>query len=83
MSAIKRMLLGANLLMLTILASCSGKSDYVGLSLIPPGTITDKVDLDVRAGIVNKGTSAESYNIYICISEILQKNACFLTSLLP
>lgn len=65
MSAIKRMLLGANLLMLTILASCSRESDYVGLSLIPPGTITDKVDLDVRAGIVNKGTSAESYNIYI------------------
>lgn len=49
MNAIKRMLLGANLLMLTILASCSGESDYVGLSLIPPGTITDKVDLDVRA----------------------------------
>lgn len=83
MNAIKRMSLGANLLMLTILASCSRESDYVGLSLIPPGTITDKVDLDVRAGIVNKGTSAESYNIYICISEILQKNACFLTSLLP
>lgn len=78
MNAIKRMLLGANLLMLTILASCSRESDYVGLSLIPPGTITDKVDLDVRAGIVNKGTSAD-----ICISEILQKNACFLMSLLP
>lgn len=69
MNAIKRMLLGANLLMLTILASCSGESDYVGLSLIPPGTITDKVDLDVRAGIVNKGTSAESYNIYMYLGD--------------
>lgn len=69
MGAIKRMLLGANLLMLTILASCSRESDYVGLSLIPPGTITDKVDLDVRAGIVNKGTSAESYNIYMYLGD--------------
>lgn len=69
MDAIKRMLLGANLLMLTILASCSRESDYVGLSLIPPGTITDKVDLDVRAGIVNKGTSAESYNIYMYLGD--------------
>lgn len=82
MNAIKRMSLGANLLMLTILASCSGESDYVGLSLIPPGTITDKVDLDVRAGIVNRGT-LRNHTIYICISETLLKNACFLTSLLP
>ena len=69
MNTIKRLLFGVNLLILTILASCSRESDYVGLSLIPPGTITDKVDLDVRTGIVNKGTSVESYNIYVYLGD--------------
>ena len=74
MNAIKRILLGVNLLTLTILASCSRESDYVGLSLIPPGTITDKVNLDVRAGIVNKGSSTESYDIYMYLGEPADDN---------
>ena len=74
MNAIKRILLGVNLLTLTILSSCSRESDYVGLSLIPPGTITDKVNLDVRAGIVNKGTSVESYNIYMYLGDPADDN---------
>ena len=62
------------MLTLTILASCSREPDYVGLSLIPPGTITDKVNLDVRVGIVNKGTSTESYDIYMYLGEPADDN---------
>ena len=34
--------------------SASGRT---GLTLIPPGTVTDKVDVDIRAGIVNESSS--------------------------
>ena len=40
------------------MASCAGGSGdanpEIGLTLIPPDVITDKVDLDVRAGVLNK-----------------------------
>lgn len=44
-------------------SACSGHKSEIGLTLIPPGVITDKVDLDVRAGIVNTGSDDAEYRI--------------------
>lgn len=35
----------------------------VSLTLIPPGKITNKVDLDIRGGIVNETTSQQTYQV--------------------
>ncbi len=56
------------LAILHVFLSCSGES-RIGLTLIPPGTITDKVDLDIRAGIVNQGNSSETYGVSIYLDE--------------
>lgn len=39
-----------NLPAMLALLSCSGNHDYIGLTLVPPGRVTDKVDLDIRPG---------------------------------
>ena len=35
----------------------------VSLTLIPPGKITNKVDLDIRGGIVNESASQQTYHV--------------------
>lgn len=50
------------LLTCLILANLQATSK-VGLTLIPPGTITDKVDLDIRGGIVNQSGSQQIYQV--------------------
>lgn len=35
----------------------------VSLTLIPPGKITNKVDLDIRGGIVNESASQQTYQV--------------------
>lgn len=61
----KKRFIISNLLLLIMLCSCSKSRDYVGLTLIPPGTVTDKVDLDVRVGIVNREKSSATYDVYV------------------
>ena len=51
-----------NLPAMLALLSCSGNHDYIGLTLVPPGRVTDKVDLDIRAGVVNNGDVDKTYN---------------------
>lgn len=58
MKTLKRLFF--NLPAMLALLSCSGNHDYIGLTLVPPGRVTDKVDLDIRAGVVNNGD-------YVCI----------------
>lgn len=66
-----------NLPAMLALLSCSGNHDYIGLTLVPPGRVTDKVDLDIRAGVVNNGDADKTYNIYICIlATMLTKTYC-------
>ena len=48
--------------------SCSNGS-YYGLTVIPPCKISDKVDADIRAGIVNNGKSSRTYDISIIMDE--------------
>lgn len=56
------------------LLSCSGNHDYIGLTLVPPGRVTDKVDLDIRAGVVNNGDADKTYNIYMYLGDEADEN---------
>lgn len=47
--------------------------DYLGLTLIPPDQITNKVDLDVRAGIINKDVEDASYEISLYLNKESKK----------
>lgn len=38
----------------------------VSLTLIPPGKITNKVDLDIRGGIINKSDQQRTFEVSIC-----------------
>lgn len=51
MSHMKRIFIIACII-LTTASTAFAEECRVGLTLIPPGTITNKVDLDIRAGIV-------------------------------
>lgn len=60
----------ATLLMINTLLA----NDYIGLSLIPPDQITNKVDLDIRAGIINKGDESSSFEVSIYLNKVSSKN---------
>lgn len=65
------------------LLSCS-KPDSdaaVSLTLIPPTTITNKVDLDIRAGIKNSGSAKASFDVVFYLNEEHEDNILFHTSL--
>ena len=38
-------------------------TEQIGLTLIPPGKITNKVNLDIRGGIVNKTNAQQTYQV--------------------
>lgn len=63
----KNLILTVCLFLSVVFTSCA-QGDRVGLTLIPPGTITDKVDLDIRAGIVNNGNMKADYKVYIYLN---------------
>lgn len=60
------------------LASCAGgRGDAgpdIGLTLIPPDVITDEVDLDIRAGVVNKGTCETAFLVRIYLNGVAEDN---------
>lgn len=37
--------------------------DQIGLTLIPPGKVTNKINLDIRGGIVNKTSAQQTYQV--------------------
>lgn len=60
--------------------SCCREGNYLGLTLIPPGTVTDKVDLDIRAGIVNNSDAGREFDVelylkYGDVDSLLQKRS--------
>lgn len=69
MDCLKKCSLAAGIIVISLLASCRGEQDYVGLTLIPPGTVTDMVDLDIRAGVVNRSGKTESYDVRIYLGQ--------------
>lgn len=75
------------LLIIVFLAalSCCREGNYLGLTLIPPGTVTDKVDLDIRAGIVNNSDEESDYDVelylkYGDVDSLLQKRSLKLNA---
>lgn len=62
-------------LMNFVLVLCSlplamnAQKSRVGLTLIPPSPITNKVDLDVRAGIVNNEEATQHLEIYLYLNK--------------
>ncbi len=53
----------------------------VGLTLIPPGTITDKVDLDVRAGVVNNEDCTNDYKLSVYLNKISDESLLHYSAL--
>lgn len=72
MSHLKNNILIILLAILTTCISVSG-AEYVQLTLIPPTTITNKVDLDIRAGVKNNSLKAEQTNISIYLNKVDDK----------
>src|SRR5690606_41919501 len=49
-------------------------NNYYGLSLIPPDQITNKVDLDIRGGFINKGNENSDFEVSIYLNKVSTKN---------
>ncbi|MDE5635983.1 MAG: DUF4434 domain-containing protein, partial [Muribaculaceae bacterium] len=60
-------LMASFLLPLIIVA---GSKPWVGLTLIPPATVTTRSDLDIRLGIVNNDTHDTRYDVSIYIDNV-------------
>lgn len=53
--------------------SAKTKNDVL-LTLIPPGQVTDKINLDIRAGIVNSSDTKKTYNVSLYWDRINHKS---------
>lgn len=64
------------LFFLTVCTGCSFENSEpnIELTLIPPTTITNKVDLDIRAGIVNNGEETIALDISLFLNDEKQSN---------
>lgn len=71
----KRKLLTALLLCPLCLAACKPDS-YVGLTVVPYGTVTDKINLDIRVGLINNASASTDYDIELWLNDesLLQKD---------
>lgn len=49
--------------------ACARTDHELYLSLVPPGLMTDKIELDIRAGVVNGSGTAEDVSISIYLNE--------------
>ena len=58
----------------------STKNEQVGLTLIPPTAVTDKINLDIRAGIRNLGTVARTYRVTFYLNAEKPGNMLFTTN---
>ena len=54
-----------------LLSGCSGGNSQVDLTVIPPGLVSDKVDLDLRCGIVNNSSSQQHYTAKLYAADSL------------
>ena len=69
------------LLVITIFGHQVLANDYVGLSLIPPDQITNKVDLDIRAGVINKADQLADFEVSIYLNKVSKKNLLHYSSI--
>jgi hypothetical protein len=61
------------------LSSCKNPSrdSEISLTLIPPTEITNKIDLDIRAGIRNNGSEEKNLDISIYLNEVKESSRLF------
>lgn len=52
---------------LAVLFTACSDNYYCGLTVIPPCSVSDMVNADVRAGIVNTGNVRKNYKVSICM----------------
>jgi len=74
---IARLLLASSMIFLT---GCFKQDASVYLTLIPPGQVTDKVPLDVRAGIVNKKNSVIKVDLKFYLNSEKPESLLFCSS---
>lgn len=68
--------------MLVFLFGCNRQQQAgISLTLIPPTTITNKVKLDIRAGICNTQKSKEKLTILFYLNEETFQNLLFKTTI--
>lgn len=54
----------AFLFLFSLLCALSAQAEeQIGLTLIPPGKVTNKINLDIRGGIVNKTNAQQTYQV--------------------
>lgn len=56
------------------------QENHIGLTLIPPGTITNQVDLDVRAGVVNYSDQEQQFTASLYLNEENSESLVHYTS---
>ncbi|MGM9787736.1 MAG: hypothetical protein ACI3ZF_02395 [Candidatus Cryptobacteroides sp.] len=64
-------------LLISSICCMACKSDnYAGLTLVPYGTVTDQIALDIRAGFINKSKAQTSFDVEIWLDDqtLLEKN---------
>mgnify|MGYP000860480483 FL=1 len=60
----------AALLLVLVLTNCSfAQKNRIGLTLIPPSPVTNKIDIDIRAGIVNYESQSRDFEVYIYLNK--------------
>ncbi|MGI6047970.1 MAG: DUF4434 domain-containing protein [Petrimonas sp.] len=60
----------AALLFVLVLSNFSfAQKNRIGLTLIPPNLVTNKVDIDIRAGIVNYESQSHDFEVYIYLNK--------------
>lgn len=64
-------------LLLLTAVSCSASDDSLYLSLVPPGVMTDKIDLDIRAGVVNNSDNEKTVSVSVYLNEVSEE--CLLS----
>ena len=56
--------------LLVAAVSCVSVTEQVYLTVVPPGLVTDKIDLDVRVGIVNDSDERRDYKISVYLDDV-------------
>ncbi|MDI9604481.1 MAG: DUF4434 domain-containing protein [Bacteroidota bacterium] len=63
------------LLLVLVLSNVSlAQNNRIGLTLIPPSPVTNRVDLDIRAGIVNYESQPRDFEVYIYLNKENKKS---------
>jgi hypothetical protein len=63
------------------LCSCSRPNAGISLTLIPPDKISDKVNLDIRAGICNTENSEKTLEVQFFINKVSEQDLLFKTNI--